>query len=417
MSRFEEFNIKGRVDSNNSTASTLAGAAVFTGTATDILGMGIVFVNIYVDVASATDGLSIQQSSDGTNWDHSDDYTIAAGATKNFSINPHAQYMRIVYTNGAGAQSAFRLQTVLKGGSCKESSHRVKDSVIGDDDAELIKATLTGEAPDGSYVNVNTTSDGDLSISDNSSGLAIARGDVTGSAFIHKFGNAPEFDKGDGFVTIWDGAEDNTAWELMNVNYSTSADIDSVSSSNAGDSVDVQVQGLDTNYDLTLQTVTLNGQTRVALTTNLIRVFRVKNVGSTDLAGHCICYVNTALSGGVPSDKTKIRAVVHGDNNQTEMAVYTIPNGKTGYMRSWYASTSGAKKGASHTLKIFARPFGQVFQLKHKSSIIEEGSSYVHHEYIEPEVFAEKTDIEMKVNTDQDEASVSGGFDIVLVDD
>ena len=98
------------------------------------------------------------------------------------------------------------------------------------------------------------------------------------------------------------------------------------------------------------------------------------------------------------------------------MAVYTIPSGKTGYMRDWYASTAGAKKGSSHVVKLIARPFGQVFQLKHKASIVEDGTSYIKHNYQEPEVFTEKTDIEIRVNTDQDDASVAAGFDIVLKD-
>ena len=44
--------------------------------------------------------------------------------------------------------------------------------------------------------------------------------------------------------------------------------------------------------------------------------------------------------------------------------------------------------------------------------------TYIQHEYIEPEVFSEKTDIEMKVTMTAGgatAASISSGFDIVLV--
>src|SRR5210317_793686 len=47
------------------------------------------------------------------------------------------------------------------------------------------------------------------------SGLAIAKGDVYGHSVVHKFGAAFDFDTGDNEVTVWDGAEDGTAWELM----------------------------------------------------------------------------------------------------------------------------------------------------------------------------------------------------------
>ena len=248
-------------------------------------------------------------------------------------------------------------------------------------------------------------------------GLEVAKSNRQGHSFIHKFGAAPDFDIADGFVTVWDAAEDDTAWELMQYVYSTTDAIDSVSSTDAGDTVDVEIQGLDGNYDLVTQTITLNGQTRVALTTDLIRVFRVKNVGATDLAGHVIVYENdtTVVVPGVPDDPNLIRAVVHPENNQTEMAIYTIPAGYTGYMRSWYCSTAGAKRDSGHTMLLFARPFGQVFQLKHKSNIEVSGTSQTQHEYVEPEKFEEKTDIEIRMDTDQDIAGVAAGFDIVLV--
>lgn len=155
MSRFELINVKGVVDSGNSTSTPLSGGASFTGTAFEILNYGIVFVSCYADVASATDGLSIQQSIDGTNWDFSDDYTIEAGASENYGVNPHAQYLRVVYTNGGSAQSAFRLQVIAKG-NAKPSSHRLEDNVTTQDDAELTKSILAYRRyPDELYTNVN----------------------------------------------------------------------------------------------------------------------------------------------------------------------------------------------------------------------------------------------------------------------
>lgn len=155
MSRFELINVKGIVDSGNSTSTPLSGGASFTGTAFEILNYGIVFVSCYADVASATDGLSIQQSIDGTNWDFSDDYTIEAGASENYGVNPHARYLRVVYTNGGSAQSAFRLQVIAKG-NAKPSSHRLEDNVTTQDDAELTKSILAYRRyPDELYTNVN----------------------------------------------------------------------------------------------------------------------------------------------------------------------------------------------------------------------------------------------------------------------
>jgi len=277
-------------------------------------------------------------------------------------------------------------------------------------------AQLSAAKDDDTVAAISATDSGNLRVTDAESGLAIAKGDVVGHAYIHKFGRAPDFDSGDGDVTVWDGADDSEVNE-MQYNYSTTAIIDSLSSANAGDTQDIEVLGLDSNYVLTTQTITITGQTRKALTTNLIRVKRLRNVGSTNLAGELYCYENTALTAGVPIDTTKVRAAIVVGNNQTEMAIYTVPAGKTGYLRQWFASSSGAKKTTNYLIKLMARPFGQVFQLNHSSSI-SDTSPYLH-TYVEPVSFSEKTDIEMRASltdTGVTEAAVSAGFDIVLVD-
>jgi len=249
--------------------------------------------------------------------------------------------------------------------------------------------------------------------------LEISRGNVPGMTFIHKFGNAPDFDTGDNVISVWDGADDAHIDQMTYV-YSTVDDIDSVSSDDNSDTQDVEIQGLDSNYDLVVQTITLTGQTRKALDTDLLRVFRIKNVGVTDNAGHIYCYVNSAITNGTPNDPTQVRAVVQPGMNQTLMAIYTIPNGKTGYMRSWYAAQAGANKTTNYIVDLRARPVGQVFQLKHRSSLEDQGTTYIQHHFKEPEMFAAKTDIEMRVDIlaiGVSGASVSAGFDLVLVDD
>lgn len=283
-------------------------------------------------------------------------------------------------------------------------------------------ATIQGTTPTGDVLEANVTDDGDLSISDNSSGLAIAEGNVTGKTFIHKFGEAPDFDSGDGSVTIWDGADDSlfAALPPMNITYSTTADTGTISSSNIGDTVDIEIQGLDANKEVVVQTITLNGQTDVSLPTDLIRAFRMKNVGSTDLVGVVYLRVNgTAQTAGVPNNASDVRAIINNGNNQTLMSIYTIPAGKTGYMRDFYADIVGANKVSNYKVKLLARPEGQVFQVKHVKGLSESGTSSVQHDYNEPEVFEEKTDIELRVETTDSPitgANISGGFDIVLED-
>jgi len=409
--------LEGSILTGNSSNTPLAAAGVFTGVSISTLEYAILIVSVYADQASATDGLEIQFSQDGVNWDFTDCFTISASIGKVFSFQTVAQYLRIVYTNGPVAQTEFRLQVVGKKSYSKPSSHRIADSINDQDDAELVKSVLTGKA-NGTFVNVKVTPDGYLSISDISNGLSIAKGDVTGESFIHKFGNAPDFDTADGVVSVWDGADDGGI-DQMEYQYSTTADIDTISSSNAGDTQDIEIQGLDTNWNVVTQTISLNGQSQVNLTTDLIRVFRMKNVDTTDNAGHIYCYVNGTATAGVPDTPGDVRAIIQPGNNQTLMALYSIPAGYTGYMRDWYASTSGANKTSNYPIEVRARSFGGVFQLKHLSAISDNGSSHVQHDYTEPEVFQEKTDIELRASMTAvggTAGSVSAGFDLVLIE-
>lgn len=276
-----------------------------------------------------------------------------------------------------------------------------------------VQAQISAIDPDGELIPVGATNSGNLKITDAENGLSIAQGLVQGTSFIHKFGSADNFSPVDLEVAVWDGA-DSTSISRMTYIYSVTDDIDTVSSESALDTQLIEIQGLDINYNLVTQNVTLNGQSKVLLITPLLRVFRIKNIGSINLAGNVYCYVDGLITLGIPDDLLTIRAMVHFENNQTEMAIFTIPAGFTGYMRDWYATTSGAKRDSQHTIKIKARKFGQVFQLKHKANISVSGTSYIQHRYEEPEVFSEKTDVEVSADTDQVDAGVSAGFDIVL---
>ncbi len=411
--------LDGKIDTNNSTMLPLAGSGIYQGSSTNTLDYALIFVTVFSDVASKTDGLIFETSSDNVSWRNSDVYTIPANTEKTFSFQVNKAYYKIRYENDSTIQTVFDLQTIIKKQNSKPSSHRIQDPISSDDDATLQKAVLTALNDLNVFANIGATASNNLRVTDAESGLAIAKGDVVGTSVILKFGSAPDFDDSDGEVTIWDGTEDGTAWELMQYVYSTTANIDSLSSSNAGDTQDIEIQGLDTNFNLVIQTITLSGQTRVPLTTNLIRIFRAKNVNSTDLTGHVFVYVNGATTGGVPDTNADIRCIVQPENNQTEMAVFTVPAGKTGYLRRWYSSTAGASKNSNYIIKLKARPFGQVFQLKHKDAISDNATSYISHNYTEPQKFTEKTDIEMTAEITDSPitgASVTGGFDIVLID-
>ncbi len=243
---------------------------------------------------------------------------------------------------------------------------------------------------------------------------SVSEGEIPGYSTMEKFGENPDIDTGTSPEDVWDGGDLAGAGIYT---FSTTADIDSVSSSNAGDTQDITIIGLDANWAEVTQTVTLNGQIRVALTTSLIRVYRAYNANSTNFAGNVSVYVNTALTAGVPTDVTKIRAYVRIGNNQTLMCIYTIPAGKTGYFWGGYVSYAKSNAtGATFTWR--ARAFGGVFQVKSKLTCIGTGSSSWDYTYKFPLALPEKTDVLIRCDeVESNNTGVSGGFTVLLKDD
>jgi len=410
--------IDGLLDVGNSSSTPLVAGDTFPGVSVDSLNYGMVIINIKTDQNSAINGLDIQFSSDNVNWDHSDVFTIISNGGKVFTFQTVARYMRVRYTNGPVTQGFFRLQTILKPSYVKPSSHRIADSLSGQDDAELVKSILSGEDEDNVFQNVKTTRDGALTITDNSNGLAISEGLVTGKSPLHKFGIAPDFDTSDLVVTIWDGADD-AGIDQMEYIFSTTDDIDSLISTDNTDAVDIVVIGLDINYNEIEQTIALTGQVRAPLTTPLLRVYRMYNDGAVDLGGVVSCYVDGPVSSGVVNNSADVRALIRPPNNQTLMAVYTVPAGKTAYLREWYGNIAGSKKTSNYIFTLRVRVFGKIFRTVHVSALSDSGTSYIQHLFEEPPIALEKSDILLTCELTEvvTGAGVAAGFDIVLVDD
>lgn len=134
----------GFISTSNSSTANLAGAAAFTGTGEDVTQYSEMRVSVYSSHVSATDGLSIQQSSDNSNWDITDTYTIAAATGKTFVVPRQARYFRVVYTNGATLTTSFRLQAILNRGSSASSSQRPSDGYTNETDMTQGTAFLMG---------------------------------------------------------------------------------------------------------------------------------------------------------------------------------------------------------------------------------------------------------------------------------
>ena len=149
------------VDANNSTTSVLSGNAVFTGSATQMVAYAGVCINCFANVSGT---LSIQWSTNGTDWDIVENAAITGGTAESFNINTHAEYFRIVYTNGGSAQTTFRLETILFPMNSGVHSSLVATGVTDNQSALTAKSVIHGRttAGGGSYVPVKVNPSGAL---------------------------------------------------------------------------------------------------------------------------------------------------------------------------------------------------------------------------------------------------------------
>lgn len=120
-------------------------------------------VSVFADVASAADGLRFEWSPDNTNWDGASASALSAGQWRGFHVSHRARYFRIKYTNGAGAQGAFRLNTFHRPASVGLITRPLDDTIDDDNFASISRAILaTKKTSDGTYVNISANANGRL---------------------------------------------------------------------------------------------------------------------------------------------------------------------------------------------------------------------------------------------------------------
>ena len=224
---------------------------------------------------------------------------------------------------------------------------------------------------------------------------------------IHKFGAVPAMSQ-DTNGTIWD--ENDTVYPWATVDANTVLTVNVVAPNNEGsartthDGDSVEIQGLDGNYDLQTETVTISGSS--ATTTNTFkRVFRARftNGGSFDPNSERIL---------IKSNGTTVAKILE-NIGQTLMSIYTIPAGKTGYLMRLDVTAQGTATGS---FKLFCRDNGVgSFRVKHTAEVNGVGGAY-QLTYPLPQPLLEKTDIDARMHTLSNNGRYTCTFDILLVD-
>jgi hypothetical protein len=191
------------------------------------------------------------------------------------------------------------------------------------------------------------------------------------------------------------------------------------SSSSAADTVSINVQGLDGDWNLQTKSVTLTGQTQALIPGTWLRVFRAYNESATLLAGDVYIAgdAGAAITGGVPDVASLIKAKIDLGDGQTMMAIYTVPNGYTAYMTRWYA-TLAVSRASYAVVQLRKRASGGVFRASREIGLTGAGNS-IYQELLNIAIpYASKTDIKITIKeVGANDMDVDGGFDLLLVGD
>lgn len=218
--------------------------------------------------------------------------------------------------------------------------------------------------------------------------LQVARGHIEGHKTLFKFGNNADINGS--LETIWSqGGLYVYPAAAIQMKVSSSSTDDAALGTGART---VFVYGLDADYREITEVVTLNGQTEVLTTQSFLRVSRayVITAGNGGTAAGTI-YVGTGtVTAGVPAT---VYAVITLGENQTTMAVWTVPAKHTLYVHRGFFSA--ASNNATHYIlgKFMVRPLGGVFR---NAADVTANSNAVSYDFEIPLALPEKTDIEAR---------------------
>ena len=224
--------------------------------------------------------------------------------------------------------------------------------------------------------------------------LQVSRGQISYHTALFKYGYNPLI------VNV-----NETIWDVGGIySYLSSAQLLTVTSASAGtdEGVKVTLVGLDADYVEQSEEVTLNASGVATTDNTYLRIYRAYVSGSTAPAGN----INISYDG------TTYARVTAGEN-QTLMAVYTVPAGHTLYVTQGVATHGTDTTGAYMTVRFVARSPGGVFRTATKVDLI---NGEILFPFRFPLKITEKTDLEVRAICSKNQNNaVAATFEGILV--
>lgn len=236
-------------------------------------------------------------------------------------------------------------------------------------------------------------------------------GEYEGYQHIRKYGINPDCDTSTSPEYVWDGQ--------FEYNYPTSNEtIYLISSEILDTGIDVEVQGLIDNagtWEVQTITKSLNGTTEV-LVGSFIRVLGMTITSSTSPVGIVQARTDTTYTAvSTEASIVNLRAQISlnttnsNSRNTSNMAMYTVPSGKTAFIYKLYAGV-GKNKDAEFDYQI--RPSGGVFISSGIISMYQKSDQFE----LGYEIAEEKSDIRIGVSTENNNTKADASIHMIVVD-
>lgn len=223
----------------------------------------------------------------------------------------------------------------------------------------------------------------------------IARGHIKGVSICHKFGKNSSV--GATMETVWShGGSYTFPSEARTLSIASASENDDVGNTGA---TSISIEGLDANYNEIREKLNLDGTSSVTTSKSYLRVNRAYVGGNTNIGKITV------------SHNSLTAAVIDAGRGQTQMAVYTIPANKQGYIISFNGAAS--KSGATD-LMLFRRDLNGAFRL------LDELQLNINNMVSDKKVplrLHEKTDLKVEATSASAGQTVTSNFDVVLVEE
>jgi len=235
----------------------------------------------------------------------------------------------------------------------------------------------------------------------------IASGKYSDMYIKNKFGRNTDIDTSTTPEDIWDGGGLYTGFPTG------SAETIEVFSDNANDTSagtgarTVKIYGLDDNYDLIEETLTMNGVTAVTSANSYKRMFRayVVTAGSNETNVGKLTFRHSTTT-------SNVFAIILADGGQTNQTNYTIPAGYTGYFK-YLISSLLDNTSNSATMAIYFKGNGEATRFIYPF-ILNNNQQYKWTPYGGVQI-PEKTDIMLRcLNVTNNNADIVVKYDLLV---